>query len=234
MGNSLSFWKSDGRANEEPSDKPSSVEEAASVIPPAAGPITLKHTLRPLDQGQLHSPTATTSRPVNVSSVAEPKEISDQDERKTSEATEQSQVLHVEADVSALLIEGQPQTTSVAVGEDGSSGTCKSGHSTRTGSSGTGRTGHSTRTGEDGSSVTSKRGHSTRTGSSGTSKTGHSTRTKRKHKTTTRKRQHGELTSVCVEHLQAKTETYGVVHPSFTPEWEGNRRKDTLCAHALP
>jgi hypothetical protein len=175
MGNSLPFWK--GAADEdEPSDKSSSsAEEAASVTPhtAAAGPITLEPLTptRPLDKDQLSVHSLPTATPVNVSSVAEPKDVSDQpDETKMLEAAEQSQVLHVETDVplgpvSATapgIREGQRPTTLVAVpGEDGS------------------RTGHSTRTGED--------------GSSGTGKTGHSTRTKRKHKTVTRKRQHGEL-----------------------------------------
>ena len=175
MGNRLPFLKkSERRRNEDkPSDQPPLlVEEAASVTPLAAGPISLEpKTRRPLNQGQLHSPppTTTTSRPVNVSSLAaEPKGMSDQDETKTSEVAEQFQVpLHVETDVPASSVSattpriesGQPPKTSVAVpGEDGS------------------MTGYSTRTGEDGGSSTGK--------------TGHSTRTKRKHK---RKRQHGEL-----------------------------------------
>ena len=189
MGNTLPFFKrSNGKANE---DKLSSVEVAASVTPRTAGSITLKHAHRPLDQSedesQLHSPTTTTLRPVNVSCEAEPKEISDQDEKKTLEPVEQSQVLHVaETDVSTLPVEGQPQTlllTSVAVGD-----------------SGTGKTGHYTGTGED--------------GSSGTGKTGHSTWTKTKRKTATNKRQHGELTYVCREPW---TETYCVCSSSAHP-----------------
>ena len=178
MGNFLK--KSERRRND--SDQPSpSVEEAASVTLRAAGPITLEpHTHRPLEQSQLHSPppTTITSRPVNVSSVPEPKAISDQDETKTLKVAEQSpsQVpLYIETDVPASPVSAatapeirgmkpgqRPIKAPVAVsGGNGS------------------RTGHSTRTGKD--------------GGSGTGKTGWSTRTKRKHKTVTRKRQHGEL-----------------------------------------
>jgi hypothetical protein len=177
MGNRLPFFKR-RRNEDEPSDQP--VEKEASVSPriAAAGPIAREpHTHRLLDQDQVHvhsPPAATTSRPVNVSSAAEPKEIPDQpDETKTLEGAEQSQVLHVETDVPGPVSatahgsrEGQrPKTLETVSSEDGS------------------RTGHSTSTGED--------------GSSGTGKTGHSTRTKRKHKTVTRKRQHGELRLVC-------------------------------------
>ena len=151
MGNRLPFLK---KSEDEPSDQPSlSVEEDASLTPRAAGPITLEpHTHRPLDQGQLHSPPSrtTTSRPINVSSLAaEPKAISDQDETKTLDVAEQSQVpLHMETDVPASPVSaateprmesGQRPTTSVAVsGEDDS------------------RIGHSTRTGGDGGSGTGK------------------------------------------------------------------------------
>ena len=184
MGNYLPdcLKKSERRNDDETSDEVPLLDlvedqDAASLIPRAAGAITSEphtHTCRPLERGQLHSPTQinTTSRPVNASNLAaEPKEISDQDETKTLEVAEQSQVPpHMETDVPASPVSateprmelGQRPKTSVAVpGGDGS------------------RTGHSTRTGED--------------GSSGTGKTGHSTRTKRKHKTVTRKRQHGEL-----------------------------------------
>ena len=171
MGN---FWKK-GERRRNDSDQPSpSVKETTSVTSRAAGPITLEpHTHRPLDQGQLHSPTLTApaSRPVNVSSVAKPKEISDPDETKTLEVAEQSQVpLNMETDVPASSVSAteprmesgkRPKTLVAVPGGDGS------------------RTGHSTRTGEDGGSVTDK--------------TGHFTRTKRKHKTVTHKRQHGEL-----------------------------------------
>ena len=157
MGNHLPFLKkTDRRANErEPSDKPSSVEEAASVTPSTAGPVTLEpHTHRPLGgQGQLHSPplTATTSRPIDVSSATEPKEISYKDETKTLEAVEQSeaQVLQVEVGVppvsaTAPIMEGQHiNTSSVAVpSEDG-----------------TGRTKHSTRTKRKRKAATHKRQH---------------------------------------------------------------------------
>ena len=185
MGNRLPFLKtSERRKNDSDHGQPSlSLEEAASVTPHAAGPISLDpHTHRPLEQGQLHvhvhvhspPPTVTTSRPANAASVTEPKEISDEDETKTLDVSEQSQVpLHMETDVPAIPVSateprmepGQRPITLVAVpGGDGS------------------RTRHSTRTSED--------------GSSGTGKTGHSTRTKRKHKTATRKRQHGELSFI--------------------------------------
>ena len=89
---------------------------------------------------QLHSLplTATTSRPVNVTSATEPKEISYQDETKMLEAVQQSQVLQVEAGVpsvsaTAPIMEGQHihvNTSSVAVpSEEGSSRTK---HSTMT------------------------------------------------------------------------------------------------------
>ena len=141
MGNHLPFLKkTDRRANErKPLDKPSSVEEAASVTPSTAGPTTLEpHTHRPLDQGQLHSPqlTAITSRPVDVASATEPKEISYQDEAKTLEVVEQSQVPLVEVDVpsvsaTAPIMKGQHiNTSSVAVQSE--DGTGKTGHSTRT------------------------------------------------------------------------------------------------------
>ena len=177
MGNRLPFLKKSERRRND-SDQPSpSVEEARSTTPRAAGPITLEpHTH--LEQGQLHSPpsTTTTSRPVNVSSVAEPKGISDQDETKTLKVAEQSQVpLHMKTDVPANPVpattpgmeSGQRPKTSVAVSCEDCS-----------------RTGHSTRTGKY--------------GGSGTGKIGHSTRTKRKRKTATRKRQHGELRFIVV------------------------------------
>jgi hypothetical protein len=174
MGNRLPFLKR-RRNEDEPSDQP--VEKEASVSPriAAAGPITREpHTHRPLDQGQLHVHSLPTATPatVNVSSVAEPKEVSDQpDETRTLEGAEQSQVavLHMETDVpvpdpgtATNALGCCPSISGAVPGEDGS------------------RRGHSPRTGEDGSS-------------GGTGKTGHSTRTKRKHKTVTRKRQHGEL-----------------------------------------
>ena len=164
-----------GNFFETSSDQPSpSVEEAASVTPHAAGLISLEpHTHRPLEQGQLHSPppTVTTSRPANAASVTEPKEISDQEETKMLDVSEQSQVplhVHVETDVPVSAttpgIESRqrPETSVAAVTSEGGS-----------------EIRHSTRTSED--------------GSNGTGKTGHSTRTKKKHKTATRKRQHGEL-----------------------------------------
>ena len=176
MGNHLPFLKtSERRRNDSDHGQPSpSVEEAASVTPRAAGPISLEpHTHSPLEQGQLHvhvhvhspPPTVTTSRPANAASVTEPNEISDQVETKTLDVSEQSQVLlhvHVETDVpvsatTPRMESGQRPETSVAVISEGG-----------------GRTGHSTRTGED--------------GSSGTGKTGHFTRTKRKHKTVAHKR----------------------------------------------
>ena len=143
MGNHLPFLKrTDKRANEkEPSDKPSSVEEAASETPSITGPVTLEpYTHKPLDQGQVHSPqlTATTSRSVDVASATEPKEISYKDETKTLEAVEQSQVLQVEADVhvpsisaTASIMEGRHiNTSSVAVPSEDGTGRTK--HSTRT------------------------------------------------------------------------------------------------------
>ena len=183
MGNHLPFLKtSERRRNDSDHGQPSlSVEEAASVTPHVAGPISLEpHTHRPLEQGQLHvhvhvhvhspPPTVTTSRPANAASVTEPKEISDQVETKTLDVSEQSQVplhVHVETDVPVSATKPgieprQRPETSVAVTSEGGS-----------------QTRHSTRTSED--------------GSSGTGKTGHSTRTKRKHKIATRKRQYGEL-----------------------------------------
>ena len=122
-------------------DKPSSVEEVASVTPSTAGSTTLEpYTHRSLDQGQLHSPqlTATTSRPVDVASATDPKEISYQNETKTLEAVEQSQVLQVEADVhvpsisaTASIMEGQHiNTSSEAVPSEDGTGRTK--HSTRT------------------------------------------------------------------------------------------------------
>ena len=184
MGNYLPFLKkSDRRRNEDkPSDQPPlSVEEAHSVTPRAAGPITLEqHTHRPLEQGQLHSSpliTMTASR----SSAAESKAISDLDEIKTPlEVTEQPQTqvpLRVEIDVPArgtgpIYVPAatapgmKPGQRPVAV-----PGARKDGNRT---------------------------GHSTRTRGSGNGKTGHSTRTKRKHKTATRKRQHGELRCPCL------------------------------------
>ena len=173
MGN---FLKKSENDSDQP--LPPSVEEATSVTPRTAGSITLEpHTHRHLERDELHSPqpTTITLRPVNVSSVAEPKEISDQDETKTLEVSEQSQMpLHMETpDVPASPVSAteprmesgqRPKTSRVAVPDgDGS------------------RTEHSIRTGED------------IDGGSGTGKTGHSTRTKRKHKTVARKRQHGEL-----------------------------------------
>ena len=129
--NSLPFF--DRAANEEPLDKPSSVEAATSVTTRAAAEPIKDRRLD--DQGQ-HSQTTTTSRPTNitVASVTEPK---DQGETKTLESVKQSQVpLCVEeANVStAVSVEGQPQTslTSAAVGEGRGSGTSKTGHSTRT------------------------------------------------------------------------------------------------------
>ena len=175
MGNHLPFLKTS--ENDSDHGQPSlSVEEARSVTPRAAGPISLEpHTHRPLEQGQLHvqvhvhSPPPT-SRPANAASVTEPKEVSDKDETKTLDVSEQCQVplhVHVETDVPVSTttpgIESrQRPETSVAVTSEGGS-----------------ETRHSTRTSED--------------GSSGTGKTGRSTRTKMKHKTATRKRQHGEL-----------------------------------------
>ena len=155
MGNRLPgcLKKSERRRNEDkPSNQPSpsgGPGEAVSLTPRAAGPITLEpHTHRPLDQGRLHSPPPTATTSVSVSNVAKPKGISDQDETKTLEVAEQSQVpLHAETDVPASPVStttpgmepGQRPKTSVAVpGEDGS------------------RTGHSTRIGEDGSSGTGK------------------------------------------------------------------------------
>ena len=102
---------------------------------------------------QLHSTplTATTSRPMDIASATEPKEISYQDETKTLEAVEQSQVLQVEVDVhvpsisaTASIMEGQHiNTSSVAVlSEDG-----------------TGRTKHSTRTKRKRKTATHKRQH---------------------------------------------------------------------------
>ena len=121
-------------------------QDAASLTPRGAGAITLEpHTHRPLEQGQLHSPTQinTTSRPVNVSSsAAEPKEISDEDETERLEVAEQSQVpLHMETDVPVSPVSateprmepGQRPKTSVAVsGDDGS----RRGYSTKTGGDG--------------------------------------------------------------------------------------------------
>ena len=154
MGNHLPFLKkTDRRANErKPLDKPSSVQEAASVTPSNAGPTTLEpHTHRPLDQGRLCSPppTAANSRPVDVASGTEPREISYQDETKTLEAVEQSLVLQVEVGVpsvsaTAPIMESQHiNTSSVAVpSEDG-----------------TGRTKHSTRTKRKHRTATHKRQH---------------------------------------------------------------------------
>ena len=143
------------------------------MTPCATEPTTLKpHSHRPLDQGRLHSPTATSSNPVNVSSTAEPKEISDGDETKTLRVAEQSQVLQVEGNASATVPfeEGQPEISPMsateAVGEERS-----------------GKTELSTGTGKDGSRCAGK--------------TGDSSRTKRKRKTATRKRQHGESRWVC-------------------------------------
>ena len=103
---------------------------------------------------QLYSPplTATTSRPIDVASATEPKEISYQDETKTLEAVEQSQVLQVEAGVpsvsaTAPIVEGQHihvNTSSVAL----------------TSKEGTGRTKHSTRTKGKHRTATHKRQHS--------------------------------------------------------------------------
>ena len=135
MGNSLPFFKrSNRRANEEPSDKlwdkPSSVEAAASVtLRAAVGP-----THRRLNQDQ-HSQTVTTSRPTNVT-VASVSESKDQGETKTLVSAELSQVpLCVEANVSTVPVEGQPQvslTSSVGVGESRGSSAKKTGHSTGT------------------------------------------------------------------------------------------------------
>ena len=90
---------------------------------------------------QLHSPplTATTSRPVDVASATEPKEISYQDETKTLEAVEQSQVLQVEAGVpsvsaTAPIMEGQHiyVNTSSLVAVPSKEDTRRTKHSTRT------------------------------------------------------------------------------------------------------
>ena len=187
MGNSLPFRKKTKEVYKELSDKASSVEAAASVPPSSA------ESLR-LDRGP-HPPTAAillTSTPANVlTSVAEPKDISYQDEMKTLEAADRLQELRVEAEVSVVPIKEQASIspTTEVVGED-SSGT---GHSTRTGADGSGgasKIGHSTRTeGDDGSGET---GHSTRTeGDDGSGETGQSTKIKKKHRRT-HKRQHGE------------------------------------------
>ena len=90
---------------------------------------------------QLHSPslTATTSRPADVASATEPKEISYQDETKKLEAIEPSQVLQVEAGLpsvsaTAPIMEGQHihvnTSSSVAVPSEEGAGRTK--HSTRT------------------------------------------------------------------------------------------------------
>ena len=88
---------------------------------------------------QLHFPpfTATTSRPVDVASVTEPKEISYQDEMKMLEAVEQSHVLQVEAGVPSIsatapIMEGQHINTSSSVAVPSEDGTGRTKHSTRT------------------------------------------------------------------------------------------------------
>ena len=185
MGNSLPFRKKTKEVYKELSDKASSVEAAASVPPSSA------EALR-LDRGP-HPPTAAilTSTPADV--LAEPKEISYQDETMTLEAADRPQELRVEEEVSVVLIKEQASIspTTVVVGEDSSG----AGHSTRTGADGSGgasKTGHSTSTeGDDGSGET---GHTTRTeGDNGSGETGQSTKIKKKRRTT-HKRQHGEST----------------------------------------
>ena len=170
MGNSLPFWKDKAAVNEDPS----SVKAVASVPPHAAGAIATPS----LDQGP-HSPTTITSRPVNVASVGELKELSYQEEMKTLEAADLHQELCVEAELPVVPVIEQASIspTTVVVVEDSSGAR------------------HSTRTGADGSGGASKIGHSTRTeGDDGSGETGQSTKIKKKRRTT-HKRQHGESTN---------------------------------------
>ena len=133
MGNSLPFWKDKTEVNEEPSEKPSSVEALTSVLLRAAEEIDTQH----LDQGPC-SRTAITTRPVSVANPNS-EELSDLGE---TEAFEQPQALRVEADASTVpqvspitVVEGgtnKAEHSSSITDEDGSDGTSKAGHSTKT------------------------------------------------------------------------------------------------------